>query len=157
MSLFPFQAFYCGQQPIFATSTNILVGLTAPDFDPQKFVYLPVESRPLLTVSNQTECKILRTRFSPHEVQIEIEAKAPALVVIAQSFYHPWHAFIDQRTAPLLRANHAFQALEAPAGHSQIVLRYQDRPFFAGSIISAISLGICVLWWVRSRRELYNA
>jgi len=144
----------CGQQPVFASATNILEALAAPDFDPRTIVYLPLEARSVVTVNNRTDAKVRDSRFSAHRVEIEVEAKAPALVVVAQTFYHSWRASVDGRPAPLLRANHAFQAVEVPAGRSRVVLRYQDRSFFAGAIVSAVSALACVAVWRRRGKSL---
>jgi hypothetical protein len=139
----------CGQQPIFATAEQTLQALTAPDFDSTKTVFLNPESRSFVTVSNQTEARIVRSDFSAQRVQIEVESKTPSLVVIAQSFYHPWRASIDGRPAPLLRANHAFQAVQVPAGLSHVSIRYEDREFRLGVVVSAVAALICLIWWRR--------
>ena len=140
----------CGQEPVFASAESTTNALIAPEFDPRKTVYLPSESKPLVTVRHQTEARILRSNFSAQRVEIEVEGKAPTLVVIAQTFYHPWHATINGRSVPLLRANHAFQAVEAPAGHCQILIRYQDRRFLLGATISGLTLLICLVYYWRS-------
>jgi uncharacterized membrane protein YfhO len=59
-------------------------------------------------------------------------------VVVAQTFYHDWRASVDGQNVPLLRANHAFQAVEVPQGRHQIVLRYVDQAFELGAAISIV-------------------
>ncbi len=92
-----------------------------------------------------------QTQFSTHRVDIELEADAIGLVVVAQSFYHPWHAWVDGKRVPLWRANYAFQALEAPAGTHHISLIYQDSAFLYGAIISSGVLLVCAAVWVSFR------
>ena len=141
----------CGQEPIFAAPNDTLQGLVIAGFDPRKTVFLPVESAANVKVRAKTEAKILQSKFSAHRVEIEVEAKTPSLVVIAQTFYHPWRASINGRPARLLRANHAFQAVEAPAGRSSILLTYRDGGLFLGAAISGVTLMICLLWWRSSK------
>jgi len=86
-------------------------------------------------------------------VEIDVESQGPGLVVIAQSFYRAWHASIDGRSVPLLRANHAFQALQVPTGSSHVSLRYQDRRLWLGAIVSGLTALICLLWWRRASVE----
>jgi uncharacterized membrane protein YfhO len=43
---------------------------------------------------------------------------------------------VDGQTVPLLRANHAFQAVAVPAGRHELVLRYRDRAFQLGAVLS---------------------
>ena len=70
------------------------------------------------------------------------------MVVIAQSFYHNWRAFVDGQQVRLWRANYAYQALEIPAGQHEVTLVYRDRAFYLGAVASALSLALCfVLLW----------
>jgi uncharacterized membrane protein YfhO len=75
------------------------------------------------------------------------------LVVIAQAFYHNWRASVADRPTPLLRANHAFQALQVPAGRQQVTLVYEDRAFYCGAVISLVSAVACVVIWLRGRKR----
>jgi uncharacterized membrane protein YfhO len=68
------------------------------------------------------------------------------MLVIAQSYYHAWHAYVDDKPTALWHANYAFQALEVPAGKHQVSLIYEDNAFRYGAVISLASLAaICVL------------
>ena len=90
--------------------------LTQPDFDGSKIVFLPPEAKPLVTATNQTNARVMNSKFATQRVDIEVEAAEPSLVVVAQTWYHNWRAYVDGQPAPLLRANHAFQAVQVPAG-----------------------------------------
>jgi uncharacterized membrane protein YfhO len=106
----------------------------------------------LVTVSNASAAKVSVQQFTPHNVQLEVQAPEAALVVIAQSFYHNWQARVDERPVRLLRANHAFQALEVPAGRHQVTLVYADRAFYCGALVSLLSTAIWGALWLRGRR-----
>jgi hypothetical protein len=141
-----------GQKPMFADATTTLSALTNADFNPARSVYLPLEAKPLIAVTNETEARILSQRFTAHRIELEVDAKQPSMLVIAQSFYHPWHAYVDGAAKGVWRANHAFQALEIPAGKHQVVLAYEDRKFRYGGLVSASTLLFCGLilvsgWW----------
>jgi hypothetical protein len=132
-----------GQGPQFADAAATLAALASAEFDPRRTVFLPAEARSLVAVSNAAPAKVSLQRFSAHKVELEVEAPAPAMVVIAQAFYPNWRARIDGHPADLLRANHAFQALAVPAGKHHVALAYHDRAFHVGTVISAS----CVLAW----------
>jgi hypothetical protein len=139
-----------GSAPVFADSDATLRALPAPEFDARRTVFLPVEARGFVTASNCTPAKVNVREFSAHRVRFEVEASEPVLAVIAQSYYHNWRATVDGLPTRLLRANHAFQALEVPAGKRQVAVVYQDRPFYCGVVISLAAAGA---WAVLCFRE----
>lgn len=130
-----------GQKPVFLDADATLRALAQPDFDGSKTVFLPPEAKSSVSVSNQTAARVLHSQFGMQTVDAEIEADKPSLVVVAQTYYHGWRASMDGQSAPLLRANHAFQAVQVPAGRHHVRLVYQDPAFRAGA---AISLSVCL-------------
>ncbi|HEV2435764.1 MAG TPA: YfhO family protein, partial [Verrucomicrobiae bacterium] len=133
-----------GQRPIFASGVETVKKLESADFNPRHTVYLPLSARRQVTVTNVSKAKIAFQQFGAQKIHLTVEAPAPALVVVAQAFYHDWHAYVDGRPVPLLRANHAFQALEVPAGRHEVMLRYVDWMFRLGAVISALTLLGCL-------------
>ena len=94
-----------------------------------------------------------RKRGASRYMTLVTETAEPALVVIAQSFYHNWRAYVDDRPTPLLRANYAFQTLQVPAGHRQVTLVYEDHAFYCGALISLVSAVAGVVIWLRGRQR----
>jgi hypothetical protein len=142
-----------GQKPAFLDDAGTLRVLTQPDFDGSKVVFLPPEAKPLVTVTNQTAARVLKSHFGTQSVDIEVEAGAPALVVVAQTWYHNWCAAVDGKPARLLRANHAFQAVEVPAGRHRVQLVYRDRAFEIGAGVSLLALLACLICVAASSRQ----
>jgi hypothetical protein len=136
-----------GQQPVFMNNTNTVQALFQSNFDGSKIVFLSPEAKPLVTATNQTNARVLNSKFTTQRVDIEVEASEPSLVVVAQTYYHNWRAYVDGRPAPLLRANHAFQAIQVPAGRHYIRLAYEDLAFQFGAAVSicmAVNCFICL-------------
>ena len=136
-----------GQKPIFAGPDETFKAISSPTFDPRSTVFLPLKARDYITVSNQSTPRIIRRNFLAQKAQLEIQADEPALIVVAQSFYHPWHAYVDGKPVPLWEANYAFQALQVPAGHHEVKLAYEDRMFKTGAVVSLATLLLMVLGW----------
>jgi hypothetical protein len=142
-----------GQKAVLAGRDEILSGLVKPDFDPRQTVFLPAEVRGLITTTNPSPAKVSGQRFSAHKVEFDIEAREPALAVISQSYYHNWRAYIGGSPARSLRANHAFQAVEVPAGRSHVRLVYEDRAFHFGALVSLIAALVWITAWFRLRKQ----
>ena len=141
-----------GQKPIFANATQTLSALGQADFKPRQTVYLPPAAGAFVTVSNHSAPILSVPEFTAHRARIEIEATEPALIVVAQAYYHNWRAEVDGRPVTLLRANHAFQALEVSAGKHTVTLAYRDRAFACGVVISLLALVACLICWKRMCR-----
>ena len=142
-----------GQKPLFATDSQTFALLADTNFNPRTEVYLPLDAQAAVTVSNADTVKIISVEYSPQRIRANVNAAGPAMLVAAQSYYHPWHAYVDDKPTPLWRANYAFQALEIPAGAHDVKLVYEDWNFRIGLLISAITLAIAVaFFWLSSVR-----
>jgi hypothetical protein len=142
-----------GQKPVFLDDASTLRALTQPDFDGGKMVFLPPESKSLVTATRQTSARVLNSTFAIQSADAEVEAAEPSLVVVAQTYYHNWRAYVDGQPVSLLRANYAFQALQVPAGRHHVRLVYEDRGFQFGAALSiCMAVGCCLcLVWIRKR------
>ena len=143
-----------GQKPVFLKDADALRALTRHHFDGGKIVFLPPEDKSVVTVSNQTDARILNSTFANQTVDIEVDAAEPSLVVVAQTYYHDWRADVDGHETPLLRANHAFQAVQVPAGRHQIRLDYEDRAFETSAAVSIVAWLGCLICWFRLPRGI---
>lgn len=141
-----------GQKPVFADAATTLARLAAPDFQPAAEVFLPPEARSLISATNLTLAKISNAKFAAQKITFETEASGPALVVVAQSYYHWWRAEVDGQPARLWRANHAYQALEVPAGRHRVTFVYADSSFRIGAAISLATLLGCGVAVIRRRK-----
>ena len=142
-----------GQKPVFLDDTDTMRALTEPEFNGRKIVFLPPEAKSLVTVTNETSARVVNSHFENQSTEAEIEAANPSLVVLAQTYYHNWHAYVDGQETPLLRANHAFQAVQVPAGRHQIRLVYQDRALKIGLTVSIFAWLGCLICLLGLRRS----
>jgi hypothetical protein len=136
-----------GQKPVFAEAAETLSALTNAAFHPGEVVYLPPEARAVVMVTNKTEVKVRLKRMTAQRIELDAEAREPSMIVLAQTFYAPWHADIDGAATPLWQANHAFQALAVPAGRHEVRLVYEDAKFKWGGWLSLLALMLCVVLW----------
>ncbi|HXE41508.1 MAG TPA: YfhO family protein, partial [Candidatus Baltobacteraceae bacterium] len=143
-----------GQKPIYVDHYSLDTPLARLDFDGSKIVFLLEETKSFVTVSKQTSARILNSNFKTQSVDIEAEADEPSLVVVAQTYYHNWRAFVDGNPTPLLQANHAFQAVQIPAGRHRIKLIYCDRAFEIGAVISMATLCGCIIVLILCRKKI---
>ena len=98
-------------------------------------------------------------RYGVNEVELGVEADRDCIVVLTDSYYPGWHAFVDGVEKPIWRANSLFRAVEAPSGAHTITFRYRPASFIWGSVISLCSAALIVLglFLERRRRKILNS
>jgi hypothetical protein len=134
-----------GAKPEFVELSNTPALLLAQDFNPRKTVYLPPEAKAFLSITNGTQGTVRQTLFAAQHLEFEIEADAPALLALSQTYYHPWRAYVNDQPVKIFRANYAFQAVAIPQGRSTVKLVYQGKAFIYGAIISIVTLISCLV------------
>jgi hypothetical protein len=142
-----------GQKPVFTHSADALTALKAGTFEPAQVVYLPKEAQDSAAATQASAGRIVTQEFLPQEVRASVVAEKPAWVVVAQTYYHHWRAYVDGKPTRLWNANFAYQALETPAGSHEIRLVYVDRNFQAGLVVSLGTLAGMIVAWIRNGRE----
>lgn len=141
-----------GQGPVFADEPGRLQGLTRPGFNPQTEVFLRPEDRGSIQVTRPTNARITAAHVARGKVTATVQAPEPSLVLIAQSWARGWRATVDGQPVPLLRANHAFQAVQVPGGQHVVRLTYMDQSLLPGAAITLLGLMVCGLVWWRGVR-----
>ena len=129
-----------GQQPVFLSAEQTLDTMLNDKFDPRSVVLLPVAAQGAVTATRQSEAAVTVENFRAHTIELKTKSPGVAIVTISQSFYAPWKAYVDEAPVPVWRANHAFQAVQVPAGEHRVRLRYEDRMFRIGALISGVVL-----------------
>lgn len=79
-------------------------------------------------------------RYENQRVICHVEAKQAGYLVLLDSYYPGWKAFLDGAEVDILRANYAFRAVAVPAGSHTIEFRYRPASFYRGLVISSIAL-----------------
>jgi hypothetical protein len=142
-----------GQKPVFLSDAVALRVLQEPAFDAHKVVLLPLDEKALVTVSNQTSAQVLSSKLDNQGMEAQVQASGPALVVISQTYYHDWQAFVDGMPTSVLRANDAFQAVQVPRGKHEVRLVYVDKAFQTGAAISLCGWVVCIAGALFSRKK----
>ncbi len=84
-----------------------------------------------------------------------VDAPAPAVVLIRNSWDRNWRATVDGVPAPVLHADFFLQGIRVSAGHHVIRLEYHDPTVLAGLGISVATLAglLIASVWLRVRRR----
>ncbi|RKH60866.1 hypothetical protein D7X96_32780 [Corallococcus interemptor] len=76
---------------------------------------------------------------------VEVEALAPAVLVVNDAYQPGWRASVDGQDVLILPANVAVRAVPVPAGRHLVELRYRTPGLTAGLLVGALSwLGLAL-------------
>ena len=98
------------------------------------------------------------TSYDSQAVRIETESPAPALLLLNDTNYSGWKAFVNGRPASILQANYLFRAVVVPTGNAVIEFHYEPISLQIGAVVSlgglaAICIPIFVAWLKGSNRR----
>ncbi len=84
------------------------------------------------------------TRYSPEEVVVELDAHAGGYLVLSDTYYPGWRAWVDGEEKEILRANHVFRAVPISAGAREVRFRFESTSFERGVWVSGLALVLCL-------------
>ena len=85
----------------------------------------------------------------PERVEVEVDAKTPAYLVLADTFDPGWSATLDGAHAPIRPAFAAFRAVYVKEGRHRIVFTYEPAGFRVGLVVTILGLVgvlVCLAW-----------
>jgi hypothetical protein len=79
------------------------------------------------------------TKYKLHEVEVDVNARQPAVLRLADLYYPDWKVFVDGKPERLLRADHTLRAVAVPAGHHTVLFKFESGAFRVGFWVSIVS------------------
>ena len=92
--------------------------------------------------------------YATDRVRVEASASQPALLVLSDSFYPGWRAFVDGQEQPVLRGDLLFRVVPLPAGQHEVEFRFDPSSIKLGLLLTGLTLlaGALVLVAAHLRR-----
>ncbi len=89
---------------------------------------------------------------TPNRVTLAVEAPSEGYVILTDTFYPGWQAFIEAQPVEIHQANLMFRAVQIKPGAQTITFQYRPQSFFTGLWISGITfLGLIIFSFLRYR------
>lgn len=110
-------------------------------FDPRDTAFL--EGPPPAPLGGRGSVRFVR--YEPNVVELEVDADAPAILVLTDNFFPGWRVFVDGEPKPLLRSHFTFKAVLVPSGRSRVRFEYVPRAALLGAASAALALLLLVL------------
>jgi hypothetical protein len=145
----------------YPSAASILEKLAQPGSGWKKTVFLEKKadgSRVHLAASSLTLLPMIKAvrgyerKDAEDLLWIEVFPR-PGFAVFNESYAPGWHAWVDGKPAPILRAYGLFMAVETPAGKHWIDLRYEPLSLRLGLFLSLVSFGLAGVFLLRTFRS----
>jgi hypothetical protein len=144
-----------------STLSESLAQLASSNIDPTQTAVvenLPVELANLINRNGshiRMEAGSARL-ISSGELTVEVNAKAPGLLIVADQYYPGWNAYVDGKRTPIYAVDGIFRGVFLEAGDHQIEFKYRPSSFILGGIVSTISLILAMFFLISYTRSSEN-
>jgi uncharacterized membrane protein YfhO len=118
-----------------------------PDFNPAEISYVESPGKELDQPA-QGDAKIIGEL--PSHLTIEFNMQTPGVIVLSDLWDEGWQARVNGTEVPVLRVNHAFRGVLAPAGKGVVQYDYEPPSFFRGLKLASAAGAILLIWSVLS-------
>jgi hypothetical protein len=143
------RAYVVSQAQQVSDDEELLAELLSPTFDPrrtvllksargQTFIFHPSIPYPLSPIPFSPE-------YSPNAVNIEVTLDLDGYLVLSDTYYPGWRAYVDGEEKEVLRANYAFRAVPLKSGQHTVLFKYDPLSFKMGLAISLVTWGTIIL------------
>lgn len=84
--------------------------------------------------------------WQPNHVRIETDAPMGGFVMVSQTWYPEWRAWVDGKPTPVMRANGALQGIVLHSGARKIELRYVPDTLYVGIGCAMVGVALMFTW-----------
>lgn len=142
------RAFAVSSFRVLPSPEAVLKAMKSPRFDPGKEVLLEEEPLGIRLQDEPRAKKIAVSKYEPQYVRVRTEMDGSSLLVVTDTQYPGWTAFVDGVATRIYTADYLFRAIYVPKGVHTVEFRFQPASFAIGMWISFSTLllaGIVVL------------
>ncbi len=147
------QALYLVHNKLFDPATEVVIESASQETSTPNEILGAVPSDSIGVVEME--------RPSPTEVIIKAKNSQAGYLILTDTNYPGWKAYIDGQEVPILKANYLFRAVQLPPGEHIVRFVYQPGSFILGLMLCAFALAafvtsLIVSAW-RGRRRVQPA
>jgi hypothetical protein len=141
------RAFVVHRSELIPSPGAVLERLLSDDFDPSQTVILEepspdLDQRGLPSTSDLHGAEI--TSYAPHRVVIEADLEADGFLVLSDTYYPGWRAFVDGREEEIYQADYLFRAVFLGQGEHVVEFRYSPL-FLRTGVAIYLAVGAVLL------------
>jgi hypothetical protein len=91
--------------------------------------------------------------YSSNSVTIDVETDRDGVLVLTDTHYPGWKAYVNGENEKLLRVNGLVRGVTVKKGRSIVEFKYRPATFIAGAAAFVAAIGFCVFAFVAARKK----
>lgn len=115
----------------------LALAMQKADFDPARVVLLAGEAPELERCEGS---KVTILAYAPNRVRLRAEMPCRGMVVLSDTYYPGWRAYVDGRRARIWEAYGAVRGVVVEAGSHEVDFRFRPASVFGGAALTALGL-----------------
>lgn len=134
--------------------------LSSSEFNPLTYVILEEPSRLTMNTSGenlQKEANPTILEYSPNSVTVKATLVEDGYLVLVDTFYPGWNAYIDGKKNRVLKTNYILRSVFVEKGDHIIQFIYEPKSFTIGMIITLITIVILIPVCIFCNRIVYHS
>jgi len=136
------RAYVVGNARKFANGSDVFKTILKGDIDPKREVLLEgVDAVPTATGSGQ----VTIDSYNDTNVRLGAMMQKEGYLILSDTYYPGWHAYIDGKETKIYQANYAFRAVRVEKGNHTIVFSYDPLSYKIGKYVSVISVVVLII------------
>ena len=149
------RAFLVRKPLIVKDERAILSHMSDKKFDPKEEIILEeyVEVPQQEKTGRIREDKVNILDYRPQRIDIFVVAKRPAFLLLSDTYYPGWKAYIDGKKTHIQRADYLLRAVVVPEGKHIVRFVYEPLSFRVGGIITLTALFSLAAYFILSRHK----
>lgn len=131
------RAFLVGQAEVITEPEALIKRMAEPSFDPARMVLTeapPQATLPHTKSADLGTAQIITRTFN--RVELEVQAKEDAILILSDAYYPGWTATIDDIPAEIFPAYYQFRGVIVPEGIHRVTFNYFPGSFQIGLLLS---------------------
>jgi hypothetical protein len=142
------RAYVVSRAQVIYDEEELLAELSSQAFDPRHTVLLrPVPGQEPFypPIPYPLSLVPLSPEYSPNTVKVEVALERDGYLVLSDTYYPGWRAYVDGEEEEILVANYAFRAVPLESGQHTVLFKYDPLSFKMGLAISLAAWGVIIL------------
>jgi hypothetical protein len=131
---------------------SILERLADSNFDPNKTILIEGKSvtqnvDPTNSLNQNKDAKVQITNYLPNRIELSVESAKASFLLLNETYYPGWRAYVDDQETEVLKANYNFKAIKIQKGQHKVSFVFKPVSLKIGASITCAALLVMLVGW----------